>query len=91
MTERGKRIKNNAMFEKDQRNFYNKIEKNEKCQGEQPEMEKFTEFWGRIWEKEEVTPMLPWMDNVKEELKASINTVKEFTIEEERLIKIAKK
>ena len=31
------------------------------------------------------TPMLPWMDNVKEELKASINTVKEFTIEEERL------
>ena len=29
------------MFEKDQRNFYNKIEKNEKFQGEQPEMEKF--------------------------------------------------
>ena len=54
-------------------------------------MEKFTEFWGGIWEKEEVTPMLPRMDNVKEELKASINTVKEFTIEEERLIKIAKK
>ena len=79
------------MFEKDQRNFYNKIEKNEKFQGEQPEMGKFTEFWGGIWEKEEVTPMLPWMDNVKEELKTSINTVKEFTIEEERLIKIAKK
>ena len=54
-------------------------------------MEKFTEFWGGIWEKEEVTPMLPWMDNVKEELKTSINTVKEFTIEEERLIKIVKK
>ena len=31
MTERGKRIKDNAMFEKDQRNFYNRIEKNEKC------------------------------------------------------------
>ena len=46
MMERGKRIKNNAMFEKDQRNFYKKIEKNEKFQGEQPEMEKFTEFWG---------------------------------------------
>ena len=91
MTERGKRIKDSAMFEKDQRNFYSKIEKNEKFQGEQPEMEKFTEFWGGIWEKEEVTPMLPWMDNVKEELKASINTVKEFTIEEERLIKIARK
>ena len=91
MLERGKRIKDNAMFEKDQINFYNKIEKNEKFQGEQPEMEKFTEFWGGIWEKEEVTPMLPWMDNVKEELKTSINTVKEFTIEEERLIKIAKK
>ena len=30
MSERGKRIKDNAMFEKDQRNFYNKIEKNEK-------------------------------------------------------------
>ena len=52
------------MFEKDQRNFYNKIEKNEKFQGEQPEMEKVIEFWGGIWEKEEVTPMLPWMDNV---------------------------
>ena len=92
MTERGERIKDNAMFEKGQRNFYNKIEKNEKFTGEQPEMEKFTDFWGGIWEKEDVTPMLPWMDNVKEELKkASINTVKEFTVEEERLIKIAKK
>ena len=36
MSERGKRIKDNAMFETDQRNFYNKIEKNEKFQGEQP-------------------------------------------------------
>ena len=54
MTERGKRIKDNAVFEKDQRNFYNEIEKNEKFQGEQPEMEKFTEFLGGIWEKEEV-------------------------------------
>ena len=91
MTERVKRIKDNAMFEKDQRNFYKKIGKNENFQGEQLKMEKFTEFWGGIWEKEEVTPMLPWMDNVKEELKASINTAEEFTIEEERLIKIAKK
>ena len=57
MTERGKRIKDDAMFEKDQRNFYNKIGKNEKFQGEQPEMETFTECWGGIWEKEEVTPM----------------------------------
>ena len=56
MTERGKRIKDNTMFEKGQRNFYSKIEKNEKFQGEQLEMEKFTEVWGGIWEKEEVTP-----------------------------------
>ena len=50
MLERGKRITDNAMFEKDQRNFYNKIEKNEKFQGEQPEMENslnFGEEYGR--------------------------------------------
>ena len=91
MRERGKRIKDNTTFEKYPKNFYNKIEKNEKFQGEQPEMEKFAEFWGGIWEKEDVTPMLPWMNNVNEKLRASINTVKEFTIQEERLINIAKK
>ena len=35
------------------------LEGNVVHEGEMPEMEKFVEFWGGIWEREEVTPNVP--------------------------------
>ena len=60
MIERGKKIRDNATFERDQKSFFRKIESSH--EGQIPEIEKFVEFWGGIWEKEERTPEMPWME-----------------------------
>ena len=51
MIERGKRIRNNATFERDQKSFIRKLESSTSHEGQIPEIEKFVEFWGGIWEK----------------------------------------
>ena len=69
---------------------YKKVEKLEKVEnheGEMPEMEKFVEFWGGIWEQNEPTPNMPWMEEVKAELSEKVNIVSQFEIIEEKLRK----
>ena len=73
------------MFQKDQKNFFRTLEKVEKYEGEMPAMEKVVEFWGGIWEKDGVTPSMPWMEEVKAELNEKVNIVGQFKITEERL------
>ena len=40
------------MFQEDQGAFYRKTQGTEQLRGEVPDMEKFEEFWGGIWEDE---------------------------------------
>ena len=58
-----------------------------KEKGEMPEMERFVDFWGGIWETEERTPNIPWMEEIRRELNEKINQVKEFNITFEKLKK----
>ena len=85
--EKRNRKKDNIMFQKDQKSFFRTLEKVEKHEGEMPEMEKFVEFWGGIWEQNEPTPNMPWMEEVKAELNKKANIVSEFGITEEKLTK----
>ena len=85
--EKRNRKKDNIMFKKDQKSFFRTLEKAEKHEGEMPEMEKFAEFWGGIWEQNEPTPNMPWMEEVKAELNQKANIVSEFGITEEKLRK----
>ena len=85
--EKPNRKKDNIMFQKDQRSFFWTLEKVEKHEGEMPEMEKFVEFWGGIWEQNELTPNMSWMEEVKAELNKKANIVSEFGITEEKLRK----
>ena len=75
------------MFQKDQKSFFRTLEKVEKHEGEMPEMEKFVEFWGGIWEQNEPTPNMPWMEEVKAELSKKANIVSQFEVTEEKLRK----
>ena len=52
-----------------------------------PEMERFVEFWGGIWQQNEPTPNMPWMEELKAELNEKTNIVSEFGITEEKLRK----
>ena len=75
------------MFQKDQKSFFQTLEKVEKHEGEMPEMERFVKFWGDIWEQNELTPSMPWMEEVKLELNEKANIVSEFGITEDKLRK----
>ena len=83
--EKGNRKKGNIIFQKDQKNFFRTLEKVKKHEGEMPAMEKFVEFWGGIWEQDEATPNMPWMEEVKAELNEKVKIVGQFEITEERL------
>ena len=91
MTERGRRTMDDDIFEKHQRNFYRRIENNTKYEGKTPEVDKFVNVWGGIWEKDKKTPVIPWMEEAREALKAKVHEVEQFTIKEEVLSSTAKK
>ena len=50
--EKRRRKQDNIMFQQDQKGFFRTLEEEEAHEGEMPEMEKFVEFWGGIWERE---------------------------------------
>ena len=64
MMERGERIRDNATFEREQNSFFRKVESSTSHEGQIPEIEKFVEFWGDIWEKKGEDTEMPWMEKV---------------------------
>ena len=88
---RGRQIMDNANYERDKKNFFKKVEGGTKHVGQIPEMAKFVKFWGDIWEKDDRTPEMPWMESVSKQLRDKITSVKEFNITVETLGKETKK
>ena len=78
--EKRKRKLDNIMFQKDQRAFFRKLEEKSNPKGQIPEMDKFIEFWGGIWERKENTPHMPWMGEVKMQLNTKVTSVNDFNI-----------
>ena len=56
---------------KDQKNFF----------------KNFFKFWGDIWEKDDRTPEIPWVESVSNQLRAKIASVNELNITVENLEK----
>ena len=54
-------------------------------------MEKFVKFWGDIWEKDDQTPEMPWMESVSKQIREKITRVKKFNITVGTLEKETKK
>ena len=53
-------------------------------------MDKFINFWGGIWEKDEKMPVVPWLEEAREAMKAKVHKMEQFTIKEEVLSSTAK-
>ena len=68
------------MLQKDQRAFFRKLEEKRNRKGQMPEMGKFIEFWGGIWERRENTPHMPWMEEVKMQLNTKVTSVNDLNI-----------
>ena len=80
--EKRKRKKDNIKFQRDQKGFFKTLEGDQTREGRMPEIEKFVEFSGGIWEKNERTPNMPWMEEVKRLLSENVTVVNEFNIKE---------
>ena len=90
--EKQRRKQDNIMFQRDQKGFFRTLEGEEAHEGEMPEMEKFVEFWGGLWEREERMPKMPWMEEIMRQLNEKVNQVNEFNITFEKVKKeVAKK
>ena len=48
-------------------------------------------FWGDIWEKDDRTPEMPWMESVSKQLKDKITNVKNSTSQKKPLKKKLRK
>ena len=63
------------MFQRDQKGFFRTLEGEEAHEGEMPEMERFSKFWVGIWEREEITPYMPWMEEIRRQLNEKVSQV----------------
>ena len=54
--EKEKRLRNDSIFQKDERNFYRKVIERSEYTGQTLNIEKFVNFWASIWEDESTTP-----------------------------------
>ena len=91
MLVKGKRAKNNALFRKDERQFYRNVNESKSRTEKVPNINEFFAFWGGIWEDEKVTPFLQWMNEVAGKLKRMVGEVKEFDVTEEKFMEVIKK
>ena len=54
-------------------------------------METFVKLWGNIWEEDDRTYEMPWMESVRKQLRGKFTYVNEFNITEETLEKETRK
>ena len=66
--------------------FFKTLEAKTVYEGEPSRMEMFVELWAGMWEKDEKTPEMPWMEKVKIELREKMQNVNEFTITENKVV-----
>ena len=55
------------------------------------DVEKFVKIWGNVWEKTEITPNIPWMEEVKRYLGEKISVINELDGKAKKEIKERKR
>ena len=82
-----KRNQDKINFQRDQKGFFKALEGEQTREGKMSEIERFVKFWGSIWEKNERTLNMPWMEKMKRVLRKNVTVINEFDIDTEKLIK----
>ena len=79
-----KRIKDNRLFERSEGRFYWSVGSTVEHTGSVPGMDKFTDFWGGIWEDDE-------MIEVGLNIRQKVEDVREFIVSEDNIARVIKK
>ena len=85
------RIRNNRMFQEDQRMFCRKTQGTKQLKGKVPKIEKFEEFWAGIWEDDIKTPQRKWINTIVRKITDKFTNVQELVITGEILYGTVKK
>ena len=75
------------MFQQDQKGFLGTLEAENAHEGEMPGIGKFVTFWVGIWEREERTPNMTLMKEIRRQLNEKVNYVNELSITFEKVKK----
>ena len=86
-----KSIKDNRLFEKSEGRFYRGVGSSVEHTRTGPGMDKFTDFWGGIWEDDEKNAYQPWMIEVKQKIKQKMENVREFIVSKDNIARVMKK
>ena len=81
--EKRRRKQDNIMFQWHQKKFFRTLKGEEAHKKEMPEIEKFCRVLGRYRgkkEREERTPHMPWMEEIRKQLNGKVSHVNEFNI-----------
>ena len=76
--EKRKRKQDNNKFHRDQTGFFKTLEGDQTREGKLADVEKFVKIWGNVWEKNEITLNISWMEEVKRYLGEKITVINEF-------------
>ena len=85
------RVENNAIFHEDEGRFYKTMESRDNFTGRVPHFEEFVTFWAEIWEHEPKKAHKPWMDEIMQELRPKVKSIKDFKVDEGSLKGIIRK
>jgi len=91
MVQKDTRVRNNAMFERNEGKFYQCAKGETERTGNIPKMNKFTEFWGGIWEDDQKTTETEWMKDIGNRIKEKIQEVHEFMVCDKDIKEVIKK
>ena len=88
---RDARIRNNRIFQEDQRMFYRKTRGTKQLKGKVLKMEKLEKFWVGMWADNTKTPQRKWLNKVAQKIGQKIRNVQGFMITEKKLYKAVEK
>ena len=86
-----KRIKNNKTFKTEEGRLCRELDTNSETEGTIPDIGKFVEFWGNIWENDSRTPSKEWMMKVKQQISEKVSWVEELNVTEGNFKEVIRK
>ena len=85
--EKRNRKQDNIKFHRDQAGFFKTLEGDQTREETLADVEKFVKIWCNVWEKTEITPNIPWMEEVKRYPGEKITVKNEFDWKAKKEIK----
>ena len=80
IVQKEKSIKDNRHFERSEGRLYRSVGSTVEHTGSLLKIDKFTDFWGCIWQDDKKTTYQPWIIEVRQKIRLKVDDVREFIV-----------